>query len=51
MKSSADPKAKARFAEIGAILLPGSATDFAAAGGGETEKWGRSSNSRAAKVD
>ena len=30
----ADPAAKARFGELGAILLPGSAADFRQAGGG-----------------
>jgi tripartite-type tricarboxylate transporter receptor subunit TctC len=37
----ADPKAKARFAELGASLLPGSATDFGKLVADETEKWGK----------
>jgi len=37
----ADPKAKARFAELGATLLPGSAADFGKLVAEETEKWGK----------
>jgi tripartite-type tricarboxylate transporter receptor subunit TctC len=37
----ADPKAKARFTELGAILLPGSAADFGKLIADETEKWGK----------
>src|SRR3989449_3718966 len=37
----ADPKAKARFTEIGAILLPGTAADFGKLVADETEKWGK----------
>jgi tripartite-type tricarboxylate transporter receptor subunit TctC len=37
----ADPKAKARFAELGASLLPGSAADFGKLVADETEKWGK----------
>ena len=37
----ADAKAKARFAELGAILLPGSAADFGKLVADETEKWGK----------
>ena len=36
----ADPKAKARFAELGASLLPGSPADFGKLVADETEKWG-----------
>lgn len=37
----ADPKAKARFTELGASLLPGSAADFGKLVAEETEKWGK----------
>ena len=37
----ADPEAKTRFAELGAILLPGSAADFGKLLADETEKWGK----------
>ena len=37
----ADPKVKARFAELGAILLPGSPADFGKLVADETEKWGK----------
>jgi tripartite-type tricarboxylate transporter receptor subunit TctC len=37
----ADPKSKARFAELGASLLPGSAADFGKLVAEETEKWGK----------
>ena len=37
----ADAKAKARFAELGATLLPGSVTDFGKLLADETEKWGK----------
>jgi len=47
----ADPKAKARFAEIGAFLLPGSATDFGKLLANETEKWGKVVKFAGAKVD
>jgi tripartite-type tricarboxylate transporter receptor subunit TctC len=36
-----DQKPKARFAELGAALLPGSASDFGRLLADETEKWGR----------
>jgi tripartite-type tricarboxylate transporter receptor subunit TctC len=36
-----DEKPKARFAELGASLLPGSASDFGRLLADETEKWGR----------
>jgi tripartite-type tricarboxylate transporter receptor subunit TctC len=47
----ADPKAKARFTEIGAILLPGSAADFGKLVAEETEKWGKVVRFAGAKVD
>ena len=47
----ADPAAKARFAEIGAILLPGSPADFGKLVADETEKWGKVVKFSGAKVD
>jgi tripartite-type tricarboxylate transporter receptor subunit TctC len=37
----ADPKMKARLADIGAMLLTGSSTDFGKLAADETEKWGK----------
>jgi len=37
----ADDKAKARFTQLGASLLPGSVADFGTLLADETEKWGR----------
>jgi tripartite-type tricarboxylate transporter receptor subunit TctC len=37
----ADPKMKARLAELGATALPGSPADFAKLIADETEKWGK----------
>jgi tripartite-type tricarboxylate transporter receptor subunit TctC len=37
----ADPKAQARFKELGATLLPGSPADFGKLLADETEKWGK----------
>jgi tripartite-type tricarboxylate transporter receptor subunit TctC len=37
----ADPKTKARFAELGATLLPGSPSEFGKLVADETEKWGK----------
>jgi len=37
----ADPAAKARFVDLGASLLPGSAADFGNLIAAETEKWGK----------
>jgi tripartite-type tricarboxylate transporter receptor subunit TctC len=37
----ADPKAQARFADLGASLLPGSPADFGKLVADETEKWGK----------
>ena len=47
----ADPKAKARFTELGAILLPGSAAEFGKLLADETEKWGKVVKFAGAKVD
>src|SRR6195256_854084 len=47
----ADPAAKARFGELGAILLPGSAADFGKLLSDETEKWGKVVKFSGAKVD
>jgi tripartite-type tricarboxylate transporter receptor subunit TctC len=37
----ADPKMKARLADVGAIVLPGSSKEFANLIVDETEKWGK----------
>jgi len=37
----ADPKLKARFAELGGAVLPGSPAEFAALVAAETEKWAK----------
>jgi tripartite-type tricarboxylate transporter receptor subunit TctC len=37
----ADPKLKARFADLGAIVFPGSPVEFRKFIGDETEKWGK----------
>ena len=47
----ADAKAKARFTELGAFLLPGSPTDFYKLLTNETEKWGKVVKFAGAKVD
>jgi len=47
----ADPAAKTRFAEVGAILLPGSPADFGKLLADETEKWGKVVKFSGAKVD
>ena len=46
----AEPKVKARFLEIGASLLPGSAADFGKLVADETEKWGKVVKFAGAKV-
>ena len=46
----ADPKAKARFVELGATLLPGSAADFGKLVADETEKWAKVVTFSGAKV-
>ena len=47
----ADPKAQARFAELGASLLPGSPADFGKLLADETEKWGKVVRFAGAKPD
>ena len=47
----ADPKAQARFAELGASLLPGSPADFGKLIADETEKWGKVVKFSGAKPD
>jgi tripartite-type tricarboxylate transporter receptor subunit TctC len=47
----ADPAAKTRFAELGAILLPGSAAEFGKLLADETDKWGKVVKFSGAKVD
>ena len=37
----ADPKIKARFADLGATVIPGSPADFEKLIAEETEKWGK----------
>jgi tripartite-type tricarboxylate transporter receptor subunit TctC len=37
----ADPKLKARFADLGAAVFPSSPTDFGKFIADETEKWGK----------
>ena len=37
----ADPKVKARFADLGGTVLPGSPADFGKLIADETEKWGK----------
>jgi tripartite-type tricarboxylate transporter receptor subunit TctC len=46
----ADPKAQARFAELGAILLPGTSAEFGKLVADETEKWGKVVKFAGAKV-
>ena len=47
----ADPKSQARFAELGASLLPGSPADFGKLVADETEKWGKVVKFSGAKPD
>ncbi len=47
----ADPKAQARFAELGASLLPGSAAEWGKLLADETEKWGKVVKFSGAKPD
>jgi tripartite-type tricarboxylate transporter receptor subunit TctC len=47
----ADPRVKAKFAEYGAMLIPGSAADFGKLLVDETEKWGKVVKFAGAKVD
>jgi tripartite-type tricarboxylate transporter receptor subunit TctC len=46
----AEPKTKARFLELGASMLPGSASDFGKLVADETEKWGKVVKFSGAKV-
>jgi tripartite-type tricarboxylate transporter receptor subunit TctC len=47
----ADPKSKARFAELGATPVPGSAADFGKLVADETEKWAKVVNFAGVKAD
>jgi len=47
----AEPVARKRFAELGAILLPGSPADFGKLLADETEKWGKVVKFSGARVD
>jgi tripartite-type tricarboxylate transporter receptor subunit TctC len=47
----ADPKLKARFAELGATVFPGSPADFGGFIAEKTEKWGKVVKFSGAKVD
>ena len=47
----ADPASQARFAELGASLLPGSPADFGKLLADETEKWGKVVKFAGAKPD
>jgi tripartite-type tricarboxylate transporter receptor subunit TctC len=47
----ADPKAQARFADLGASLLPGSVADFGKLVADETEKWAKVVKFSGAKPD
>jgi tripartite-type tricarboxylate transporter receptor subunit TctC len=46
-----DPKAKARFVELGASLIAGSPADFGQFVADETEKWGKVVKFSGAKPD
>ena len=46
----ADDKAKARYHELGASLLPGTAAEFTKLVADETEKWGKVVKFAGAKV-
>ena len=46
-----EPKAKARFGELGAMLLSGSPADFRKLVADETEKWGKVVKFSGAKVE
>jgi tripartite-type tricarboxylate transporter receptor subunit TctC len=47
----ADPKLKARFADLGAAVFPGSSFDFAKFIATETEKWAKVIKFSGAKAD
>jgi tripartite-type tricarboxylate transporter receptor subunit TctC len=47
----ADPKLKARFADLGATVLAGTPADFAKLVADETKKWGRVVKFSGAKLE
>ena len=47
----ADPGVKARFADLGGMVLPGSPVDFGKLIRDETEKWGKVIRAANIKVD
>jgi tripartite-type tricarboxylate transporter receptor subunit TctC len=47
----ADPKMKARLAELGGMVLAGSPADFAKLIADETEKWGKVIRAAGIKID
>ena len=47
MRAFADPKLKARLADLGGTPFPGSPADFGKVIADETEKWGKVSGSQA----
>jgi tripartite-type tricarboxylate transporter receptor subunit TctC len=47
----ADPRMKARFADLGGMVLPGSAADFGRLIGEETEKWAKVIRTAKIKLD
>ena len=46
-----DPRMKARFADIGGVVLPGSPADFGKLIGDETEKWAKVIRAAKIKLD
>ena len=46
-----DPKIKARFADLGSMVLPGSPADFGKLIADETEKWAKVIRAANIKVD